>query len=151
MCAITLGVSYPLNLRYASSNGSNMLYLICLSTEAPQDWSDHALWWEQRKCWLLKTHWTLDKYGIQVICRCQSNLISFHKCAYLCYNFTILIPQFQQTISISNSTIVRDYLNARGTVIYSSQSRRNSILCACLQLLKAGRGPSVGFILSAQP
>uniref|UniRef100_A0A671U2W5 FERM domain containing kindlin 1 n=1 Tax=Sparus aurata TaxID=8175 RepID=A0A671U2W5_SPAAU len=33
--------------------------------KAPQDWSDHALWWEQRKCWLLKTHWTLDKYGIQ--------------------------------------------------------------------------------------
>uniref|UniRef100_A0A669EST3 FERM domain containing kindlin 1 n=1 Tax=Oreochromis niloticus TaxID=8128 RepID=A0A669EST3_ORENI len=29
------------------------------------DWSDHALWWEQRKCWLLRTHWTLDKYGIQ--------------------------------------------------------------------------------------
>uniref|UniRef100_A0A8C6L1I9 FERM domain containing kindlin 1 n=1 Tax=Nothobranchius furzeri TaxID=105023 RepID=A0A8C6L1I9_NOTFU len=34
-------------------------------TEAQQDWSDHALWWEQRKCWLLKTHWTLDKYGVQ--------------------------------------------------------------------------------------
>uniref|UniRef100_A0A3Q3VVI9 PH domain-containing protein n=1 Tax=Mola mola TaxID=94237 RepID=A0A3Q3VVI9_MOLML len=33
--------------------------------KAPQDWSDHALWWEQRKSWLLKTHWTLDKYGIQ--------------------------------------------------------------------------------------
>ncbi|XP_067097487.1 fermitin family homolog 1 isoform X1 [Osmerus mordax] len=32
---------------------------------APQDWSDHALWWEQRNCWLLKTHWTLDKYGVQ--------------------------------------------------------------------------------------
>ncbi|XP_078412549.1 fermitin family homolog 1 isoform X1 [Cetorhinus maximus] len=32
---------------------------------APQDWSDHALWWEKKKCWLLKTHWTLDKYGIQ--------------------------------------------------------------------------------------
>lgn len=31
----------------------------------PQDWSDHALWWEQKNCWLLKTHWTLDKYGIQ--------------------------------------------------------------------------------------
>ncbi|GCB60613.1 hypothetical protein scyTo_0012773 [Scyliorhinus torazame] len=31
----------------------------------PQDWSDHALWWEKKKCWLLKTHWTLDKYGIQ--------------------------------------------------------------------------------------
>lgn len=39
---------------------------ICFPAEAPQDWSDHALWWEQRKCWLLKTHWTLDKYGIQV-------------------------------------------------------------------------------------
>lgn len=33
--------------------------------KAPQDWSDHALWWEQRGCWLLKTHWTMDKYGIQ--------------------------------------------------------------------------------------
>ncbi|XP_010218596.1 PREDICTED: fermitin family homolog 1 [Tinamus guttatus] len=30
-----------------------------------QDWSDYALWWEQRKCWLLKTHWTLDKCGVQ--------------------------------------------------------------------------------------
>lgn len=46
-----------------------MIYFTCLSAEAPQDWSDHALWWEQRKCWLLKTHWTLDKYGIQVKCR----------------------------------------------------------------------------------
>ncbi|XP_070588777.1 fermitin family homolog 1 isoform X1 [Erythrolamprus reginae] len=30
-----------------------------------QDWSDYALWWEQKKYWLLKTHWTLDKYGVQ--------------------------------------------------------------------------------------
>lgn len=30
-----------------------------------RDWSDYALWWEKRKCWLLKTHWTLDKYGVQ--------------------------------------------------------------------------------------
>ncbi|XP_072495039.1 fermitin family homolog 3 [Notamacropus eugenii] len=29
-----------------------------------QDWSDHGLWWEQKKIWLLQTHWTLDKYGI---------------------------------------------------------------------------------------
>ncbi|XP_023603123.1 fermitin family homolog 3 [Myotis lucifugus] len=29
-----------------------------------QDWSDHAIWWEQKKLWLLQTHWTLDKYGI---------------------------------------------------------------------------------------
>ncbi|EMP27352.1 Fermitin family like protein 1 [Chelonia mydas] len=30
-----------------------------------RDWSDYALWWEQKKCWLLKTHWTLDKCGVQ--------------------------------------------------------------------------------------
>uniref|UniRef100_H3CMU8 FERM domain containing kindlin 1 n=1 Tax=Tetraodon nigroviridis TaxID=99883 RepID=H3CMU8_TETNG len=43
---------------------SHKPHITCMQ-EAPQDWSDHALWWEQRKCWLLKTHWTLDKYGIQ--------------------------------------------------------------------------------------
>ncbi|CAK6962660.1 fermitin family homolog 1 isoform X2 [Scomber scombrus] len=44
--------------------GGLMLKLV-EKIKAPQDWSDHALWWEQRKCWLLKTHWTLDKYGVQ--------------------------------------------------------------------------------------
>ncbi|MEQ2194755.1 hypothetical protein XENOCAPTIV_002447 [Xenoophorus captivus] len=45
--------------------GGLMLKLV-EKIKAEQDWSDHALWWEQRKCWLLKTHWTLDKYGVQV-------------------------------------------------------------------------------------
>nr|XP_020459246.1 fermitin family homolog 1 isoform X2 [Monopterus albus] len=44
--------------------GGLMLKLV-EKINAPQDWSDYALWWEQRTCWLLKTHWTLDKYGIQ--------------------------------------------------------------------------------------
>uniref|UniRef100_A0A7N8Y7E7 FERM domain containing kindlin 1 n=1 Tax=Mastacembelus armatus TaxID=205130 RepID=A0A7N8Y7E7_9TELE len=44
--------------------GGLMLKLV-EKIKAPQDWSDYALWWAQRKCWLLKTHWTLDKYGIQ--------------------------------------------------------------------------------------
>ncbi|XP_067844501.1 fermitin family homolog 1 [Heptranchias perlo] len=44
--------------------GGVMLKLV-EQIQVPQDWSDHALWWEQKKCWLLKTHWTLDKYGIQ--------------------------------------------------------------------------------------
>ncbi|XP_056150336.1 fermitin family homolog 1 [Lampris incognitus] len=44
--------------------GGLMLKLV-EKIKAPQDWSDHALWWESRNCWLLKTHWTLDKYGIQ--------------------------------------------------------------------------------------
>lgn len=33
-------------------------------TDRKQDWSDHAIWWEQKRQWLLQTHWTLDKYGI---------------------------------------------------------------------------------------
>ncbi|XP_063294884.1 fermitin family homolog 3 [Pelobates fuscus] len=28
------------------------------------NWSDHALWWEQKRQWLLKTNWALDKYGV---------------------------------------------------------------------------------------
>ncbi|XP_014857398.1 PREDICTED: fermitin family homolog 1 [Poecilia mexicana] len=44
--------------------GGLMLKLV-EKIKTQQDWSDHALWWEQRKCWLLKTHWTLDKCGIQ--------------------------------------------------------------------------------------
>ncbi|XP_017311741.1 fermitin family homolog 1 [Ictalurus punctatus] len=44
--------------------GGLMLKLV-EKIKAPQDWSDHALWWEQKNCWLLKTHWTLDKYGVQ--------------------------------------------------------------------------------------
>uniref|UniRef100_A0A7N6BF29 PH domain-containing protein n=1 Tax=Anabas testudineus TaxID=64144 RepID=A0A7N6BF29_ANATE len=44
--------------------GGLMLKLV-EKIEVHQDWSDHALWWDRRQCWLLKTHWTLDKYGIQ--------------------------------------------------------------------------------------
>uniref|UniRef100_A0A3Q2PWD8 FERM domain containing kindlin 1 n=1 Tax=Fundulus heteroclitus TaxID=8078 RepID=A0A3Q2PWD8_FUNHE len=44
--------------------GGLMLMLV-EKIKTQQDWSDHALWWEQKKCWLLRTHWTLDKYGIQ--------------------------------------------------------------------------------------
>lgn len=36
-----------------------------------KDWSDHALWWEKKRTWLLKTHWTLDKYGIQADAKLQ--------------------------------------------------------------------------------
>lgn len=34
------------------------------SVEIQRDWSDHALWWEQKQMWLLRTAWTLEKYGI---------------------------------------------------------------------------------------
>ncbi|NXF04233.1 FERM1 protein, partial [Smithornis capensis] len=44
--------------------GGLMLKLVEKINKA-QDWSDYAFWWEQKKCWLLKTHWTLDKCGVQ--------------------------------------------------------------------------------------
>lgn len=34
------------------------------STEIQRDWSDHALWWEQKQMWLLRTAWSLEKYGV---------------------------------------------------------------------------------------
>lgn len=45
------------------------MLLLFLFTDVKKDWSDHALWWEKKKTWLLKTHWTLDKYGIQADAR----------------------------------------------------------------------------------
>lgn len=29
------------------------------------DWSDHALWWPKKNCWLTKTRQTLNHYGVQ--------------------------------------------------------------------------------------
>ncbi|KAK1787840.1 hypothetical protein P4O66_016327, partial [Electrophorus voltai] len=42
---------------------------MCSSTEIKKDWSDHALWWEQKQQWLLKPSWTLDKCGIHADAR----------------------------------------------------------------------------------
>lgn len=38
-------------------------------SEIKRDWSDHALWWEQKQHWLLRTAWTLEKYGIHADAR----------------------------------------------------------------------------------
>ncbi|KAI4873165.1 hypothetical protein NFI96_021820, partial [Prochilodus magdalenae] len=38
-------------------------------TQIQKDWSDHALWWEQKQQWLLKPSWTLDKCGIHADAR----------------------------------------------------------------------------------
>lgn len=29
-----------------------------------KDWSDHALWWPERNCWLSRTRSTLDQCGV---------------------------------------------------------------------------------------
>ncbi|XP_029296873.1 fermitin family homolog 3-like [Cottoperca gobio] len=38
-------------------------------TQIKRDWSDHALWWEQKQRWLLRAAWSLDKYGVQADAR----------------------------------------------------------------------------------
>uniref|UniRef100_A0A8C1QIH5 Fermitin family homolog 3-like n=1 Tax=Cyprinus carpio TaxID=7962 RepID=A0A8C1QIH5_CYPCA len=38
-------------------------------TNLKKDWSDHALWWEQKQQWLLRTGWTLDKCGVHADAR----------------------------------------------------------------------------------
>uniref|UniRef100_A0A4W5JF52 FERM domain containing kindlin 1 n=1 Tax=Hucho hucho TaxID=62062 RepID=A0A4W5JF52_9TELE len=58
------GMRFKLRVKGDLHIGGLMLKLV-EKIKAPQDWSDHALWWDQRSCWLLKTHWTLDKYGVQ--------------------------------------------------------------------------------------
>nr|XP_020657423.1 fermitin family homolog 3 [Pogona vitticeps] len=55
----------PVTLRVSGSMhiGGIMLQIVD-KLKLQKDWSDHALWWEQKKLWLLKTSWSLDKYGI---------------------------------------------------------------------------------------
>uniref|UniRef100_A0A8C0CMB1 Fermitin family member 2 n=1 Tax=Balaenoptera musculus TaxID=9771 RepID=A0A8C0CMB1_BALMU len=50
--------------------GGVMLKLV-EKLDVKKDWSDHALWWEKKRTWLLKTHWTLDKYGVQADAKLQ--------------------------------------------------------------------------------
>lgn len=38
-------------------------------TQAQRDWSDYALWWDQKQQWLLRTSWTLEKYGVHADAR----------------------------------------------------------------------------------
>uniref|UniRef100_A0ACB8G882 Fermitin 3 n=1 Tax=Sphaerodactylus townsendi TaxID=933632 RepID=A0ACB8G882_9SAUR len=55
----------PVPLRVSGSMhiGGVMLQIVD-KLKLQRDWSDHALWWEQKKTWLLNTHWSLDKYGV---------------------------------------------------------------------------------------
>ncbi|KAM9414084.1 fermitin family homolog 3-like isoform 1-T1 [Salvelinus alpinus] len=55
---ITVSVTSDLHI------GGVILKLVEKS-QVKRDWSDHALWWEQKQQWLLRTAWTLEKCGIQ--------------------------------------------------------------------------------------
>ncbi|TRY54756.1 hypothetical protein DNTS_031272 [Danionella cerebrum] len=46
-----------------------VVYKLVEQTNLKKDWSDHALWWEQKQQWLLKTSWTLEKCGVHADAR----------------------------------------------------------------------------------
>ncbi|KAM6953270.1 fermitin family homolog 3b [Aplochiton taeniatus] len=59
---ITISVTSDLHV------GGVILQLVEKS-QVKRDWSDHALWWEQKQQWLLRNAWSLDKCGIQADAR----------------------------------------------------------------------------------
>ncbi|KAL4630529.1 hypothetical protein GN956_G15863 [Arapaima gigas] len=78
--------------------GGVMLRLV-EQIKTPKDWSDYALWWEQKNCWLLKTHWTLDKYGVQA----DANLIYTPQHKPLC----VQLPNMKHIkLTVSFSSVV---------------------------------------------
>ncbi|XP_018599353.2 fermitin family homolog 1 isoform X1 [Scleropages formosus] len=78
--------------------GGIMLRLV-EQIKTPKDWSDYALWWEQKNCWLLKTHWTLDKYGVQA----DANLIYTTQHKPLC----LQLPNMKHIrLTVSFSSVV---------------------------------------------
>ncbi|XP_066574938.1 fermitin family homolog 3b [Amia ocellicauda] len=60
----------PLSVSVTSElHVGGVILKIVEKTQLQRDWSDYALWWEQKKQWLLKTNWTLDKCGVQADAR----------------------------------------------------------------------------------
>uniref|UniRef100_A0A8C5DZL0 PH domain-containing protein n=1 Tax=Gouania willdenowi TaxID=441366 RepID=A0A8C5DZL0_GOUWI len=59
---ITLSVSSDLHV-------GGVIIKLVEKTQMKRDWSDYALWWEQKQQWLLRTAWTLEKYGIHADAR----------------------------------------------------------------------------------
>ncbi|CAG5990244.1 unnamed protein product [Menidia menidia] len=60
----------PVTLSVASDlHVGGVILKLVEKTQIKRDWSDHALWWEQKQRWLLRTAWTLEKYGIHADAR----------------------------------------------------------------------------------
>ncbi|XP_037636677.1 fermitin family homolog 3b [Sebastes umbrosus] len=60
----------PVTLSVASDlHVGGVILMLVEKTQITRDWSDHGLWWEQKQKWLLRTTWTLDKYGIHADAR----------------------------------------------------------------------------------
>jgi hypothetical protein len=59
-----LQVERSLRVRGDMHIGGVMLKLV-EELDISIDWSDHALWWPKKNCWLTKTRQTLNHYGVQ--------------------------------------------------------------------------------------
>lgn len=74
MCILNTQILSFLLLNFSQGNLGDVLsilFVLFFFIDVKKDWSDHALWWEKKRTWLLKTHWTLDKYGIQADAKLQ--------------------------------------------------------------------------------
>jgi len=58
-----LQVERTLRVRGEDHIGGVMLQLVDL-LDIAMDWSDHAVWWPGKNCWLTTTRWTLDQYNV---------------------------------------------------------------------------------------
>ncbi|XP_019627323.1 PREDICTED: fermitin family homolog 2-like isoform X4 [Branchiostoma belcheri] len=65
----------------------NVMIKLVESLDVAMDWSDHGFWWPQRNSWLLRTHWTLDKCGVQA--DAQLHFTPTHK------NLRVQLPDLQ--------------------------------------------------------
>ncbi|XP_076877458.1 fermitin family homolog 3b isoform X2 [Brachyhypopomus gauderio] len=60
----------PLNISVTSDlHIGGVILKIVEKAQLQIDWSDHALWWEQKQQWVLRTSWTLEKCGIHADAR----------------------------------------------------------------------------------
>lgn len=93
-----------------------------------QDWSDHALWWPDKKKWLLKPRITLNAYGVQSdaklhftpqqkplllqlpdrqfrVMKCSFSVMSFEAVMELCEQLAIRHPEEMSLIKAKAGTM----------------------------------------------
>ncbi|KAK7922431.1 hypothetical protein WMY93_009333 [Mugilogobius chulae] len=103
---VTLSVTSDLHI------GGVILKLV-EKTQIQQDWSDHALWWEQKQKWLLRTAWALEKYGIHADARLvfmpqhKSLKLGLPNCKTLKLRASFSTPVFQTVIGICRMLNIR--------------------------------------------
>ncbi|XP_068614338.1 fermitin family homolog 3-like [Brachionichthys hirsutus] len=104
----------PVNVSVASDlHVGGVILKLVEKTQIKRDWSDHALWWEQKQRWLLQASWTLEKYGIHADARLIFTVQ--HKPLKLCLPNGITLrlracfsnPVFQTVIGICKMLNIR--------------------------------------------